>query len=326
MNNNLLKGLAVLELLSRSPRPLGLTQIGRELGMAKSNVHRLMQALIDTRFVLRDEEGGNYSPSIKLWELGSAVLARLDVRRHAQRHMHELMELTGESVHLSVLDGIDVVYLHRVDSAQSGAGRDADGWPGAVVLCRHGQGAARLRPGACPRVSVCRPESHTAHTITDRSEFLKEMQKVRRRGYATNRAEWREGVWGMAAPILDARGFVIAAVGVCGPASGFRRSVMPAWGGGIDGHGTRHLGCAGQLSPSRPLRRHSPGTHEAPTRNCYPSRPIEADASRQFGGSRAGSITPPGRTGPASRHCRRTMAEWIHPASSSSTATWPWRG
>ena len=229
MNNNLLKGLAVLELLSRSPRPLGLTQIGQELGMAKSNVHRLMQALIDTRFVLRDDEGGNYSPSIKLWELGSAVLARLDVRRHAQRHMHELMELTGESVHLSVLDGIDVVYLHRVDSASPvrvatpTAGRE----PSYCVATGKAQLAfaqEHVLESACAAL-----KSHTARTITDRSEFLKEMQKVRRRGYATNRAEWREGVWGMAAPILDARGFVIAAVGVCGPASGFRRSVMPAW-------------------------------------------------------------------------------------------------
>jgi IclR family transcriptional regulator, KDG regulon repressor len=46
--------------------------------MAKSNVHRLMQALVETSLVLRDEETGGYSPSIKLWELGSAVLGKLD--------------------------------------------------------------------------------------------------------------------------------------------------------------------------------------------------------------------------------------------------------
>ena len=116
MNNTLLKGLAVVELLSRSARPLGLTQIGKELGMGKSNVHRLMQALVETRFVLRDDEHGTYTPSIKLWELGSAVLGKLDLRRHAERQMDALMELTGESVHLSVLDGIEVVYVHKVDS------------------------------------------------------------------------------------------------------------------------------------------------------------------------------------------------------------------
>ena len=54
----------MLELLSRSARPLRLTQIGKELGMAKSNVHWLMQALVETSLVLRDEETG--APSIKL--------------------------------------------------------------------------------------------------------------------------------------------------------------------------------------------------------------------------------------------------------------------
>jgi IclR family KDG regulon transcriptional repressor len=72
----LLKGLSVLELPTRSDRALSLTQIGRELRMAKSNVHRLMQALVETRFVLREEESGSYTVSIKLWELRSAVLAK----------------------------------------------------------------------------------------------------------------------------------------------------------------------------------------------------------------------------------------------------------
>lgn len=229
MNNTLLKGLAVLELLSRSPRPLGLTQVGKELGMGKSNVHRLMQALVETRFVLRDEETGTYTPSIKLWELGSAVLGKLDLRRHAERQMESLMELTGESVHLSVLDGVEVVYVHKVDSASPVRAYTQIG--GRVPASCVATGKAQLAfarehviESACAAL-----KRHTEHTITDRDDFLKDMLKVRQRGYATNRAEWREGVWGIAAPIMDMRGFVIAAVGISGPAAGFRKSVLPTW-------------------------------------------------------------------------------------------------
>jgi DNA-binding IclR family transcriptional regulator len=229
MNNTLLKGLAVLELLSRSPRPLGLTQIGKELGMGKSNVHRLMQALVETRFVLRDGESGTYAPSIKLWELGSAVLGKLDLRRHAERHMEGLMQLTGESVHLSVLDGIEVIYVHKVDSASPVRAYTQIG--GRVPAYCVATGKAQLafaREHVLESASVAL-ERHTESTITDRGEFLKDMQKVRQRGYATNCAEWREGVWGIAAPIMDSRGFVIAAVGISGPAAGFRKAVLPAW-------------------------------------------------------------------------------------------------
>jgi IclR family KDG regulon transcriptional repressor len=233
MNNTLLKGLAVVELLSRSERPLNLTQIGKELGLAKSNVHRLMQALVDTRFVLRDDDSGTYSPSIKLWELGSAVLGKLDLRRHAERQMDALMDRTGESVHLSVLDGIEVVYVHKVDSdrpvrAYTQIGGRVPAYCVATGKAQLAFGSERVLDLACAAL-----KPHTENTITDRGEFLKDMRKTRQRGYAINRAEWREGVWGLAAPVMDARGFVIAAVGISGPAARFRKSILPDWSAAV---------------------------------------------------------------------------------------------
>lgn len=229
MNNTLLKGLSVLELLSRSDRPLSLTQIGKELGMGKSNVHRLMQALVATRFVLRHEEGGSYAPSIKLWELGSAVLARLDLRRHAERQMDELMALTGESVHLSVLDGTEVVYVHKVDSPSPvRAYTQIGGRAPAYCVATGKVQLAFSAPSILQEVAASlRP--HTERTITDPGAFLKEMKQVREQGFALNRAEWRDDVWGIASPVMDARGCVIAAVGISGPAARFRRNVLGPW-------------------------------------------------------------------------------------------------
>jgi len=178
MNNTLRKGLSLLELLSHSERPLTLTQIATQLGIVKSNVHRLMQALSEQGYVLRHEDTGAYTASIKLWELGSAVLAKLDLRRHAERQMDALLERTGESVHLSVLDRGEAVYVHKLESS---------------------------------------------NPITDPAQFLREMRRIRDQGYAVNRGEWREAVWGVAAPIMDARGSVIAAVGISGPAERLRK-------------------------------------------------------------------------------------------------------
>jgi len=229
MNNTLLKGLSVLELLSRSDRPLNLTQIGKELGMVKSNVHRLMQALVETRFVLRDEESGTYAASIKLWELGSAVLAKLDLRRHAERQMEALMNLTGESVHLSVLDGVEVVYVHKVDSPNPVRAYTQIG--GRAPAYCVATGKAQLAFGGPAHLAgvAARLQPHTERTITDPDVFLREMKRVREQGFATNKAEWRDGVWGIASPVLDARGSVIAAVGISGPAARFRKSGSGPW-------------------------------------------------------------------------------------------------
>lgn len=229
MNNTLIKGLAVLELLSRSDRPIGLTQIGKQLGLGKSNVHRLMQALVETRFVLRDEESGSYVPSIKLWELGSAVLAKLDLRRHAERQMEALMAFTEESVHLSVLDGTEVVYVHKVDSPNPVRAYSQIGGRAPAYCVATGKVQIAHGPASILQEISGSLVPHTERTMTDPDAFLREMKKVREQGYAVNRAEWRNDVWGIAAPVMDARGSVIAAIGISGPAARFKKGVMPVW-------------------------------------------------------------------------------------------------
>lgn len=223
MNNTLLKGLAVLELLSRSDRPLGLTQSAAELGVAKSNVHRLMQALMQTRYVVRDEESGQYAASIKLWEMGSSVLSRLELRRHAERQMERLLQQTGESVHLSVLDRGEVVYVHKLDSLAPVRAYTQIGGRAPAPCVATGKAQLAYAGEAALAEASRHLVAHTAHTIVEPARFLREMQQVRQQGCAFNRGEWREGVWGVAAPILDARGAVIAAIGISGPAERLRR-------------------------------------------------------------------------------------------------------
>ncbi|MGO4328543.1 IclR family transcriptional regulator [Cupriavidus sp. 2TAF22] len=228
MNNTLLKGLAVLELLSRADRPLNLTQIATELGMVKSNVHRLMQGLTGLRYVIRDEDSGTYSASIKLWELGSAVLARLDLRRHAERQMEALLNRTGESVHLSVLDRGEVVYVHKVESLAPVRAYTQIGGRAPAYCVATGKAQLAFAGESVLAEMARHLQPQTPHTIARPAAFMKEMRTVREQGYAVNRGEWRETVWGVAAPILDSRGTVIAAVGISGPAERVRQADLGA--------------------------------------------------------------------------------------------------
>lgn len=229
MNNTLLKGLAVLELLSRADQPMGITDIGRELGMVKSNVHRLIQALLETHLVVRDSSTGRYSPSIKMWELGSAVLGKLDLRLHADSQMVALMELTGETTHLSVLDGNEVVYVHKVDSANPIRAYTQIGGRAPAHCVATGKTLLAFSPPTVVDRVAEKLSPYTPRTITSPVAFFRELQKVRVDGYAVNRGEWRDDVWGIAAPITDTRGSVIAAIGISGPAVRFRSSVIAGW-------------------------------------------------------------------------------------------------
>jgi DNA-binding IclR family transcriptional regulator len=166
------------------------------------------------------------------------VLAKLDLRRHAERQMESLMSLTGESVHLSVLDRLEVVYVHKVDSPNPVRAYTQIGGRAPAYCVATGKAQLAFGGPALLSEVATRLEAHTERTIVDPAGFQREMKKVREQGYALNRAEWRDDVWGIASPVLDARGSVIAAVGISGPAVRFRKAVLARWTQAVIGAAT----------------------------------------------------------------------------------------
>jgi len=220
MNNTLVKGLQVLEALARSDRPLGVSEIALMLEMSKSNVHRLLQALVELRYVVKDESTSEYSASLKVWELGNRLSLRLAVRHAAQTRMTELLLATRESVHLSVLEGYEVLYVHKLDSPEPVRAYSEVGGRAPAHCVATGKAILAWQPEAALENFITHGlTEHTAHTITDPDDFLREMERVRNLGYAVNRGEWRDSVWGIASPIRDSTGTVVAALGVSGPSS-----------------------------------------------------------------------------------------------------------
>ena len=118
MNNTLVKGLKVLEILARSTSPLGVTEIAARAAVAKSDAHRLVQTLVEQRFARQDAHSGAYFPTLRLWELGWAVTGRTDIRTAAEACMGKLLARTRETVHLAALDGLDAVYIHKLESPE----------------------------------------------------------------------------------------------------------------------------------------------------------------------------------------------------------------
>lgn len=229
MNNTLLKGLDIIELLARSDRPLGLTEIATSLDLAKSNVHRLLQALTERRYAIKEESGGRYHASIRLWELGSAILAKLDLKLYAQQVMDELLITTGETVHLSVLDGDEVVYVHKLDSPNPVRSYTQIGGRAKAYCVATGKAMLASRSPAALKHMSQHLEARTDATIVDAKKFLLEMSRIQTQGFAVNRGEWNANVCGIASPITDASGNVVAAIGLSGPKDRFKPARMKAF-------------------------------------------------------------------------------------------------
>lgn len=224
MNNTLVKGLQLLELLARSNSPQGVSELAEQLSLGKSNVHRLLQALVELGYVKKNESAAQYQVSLKLWEIGAAVGANLAIKTSALDAMHRLLARTRETVHLSVLDGEQVIYIHKLDSPEPVRAISEAGGRAPATCVSTGKAMLAFLDPAILDIVATHLVAYTPHSITDPKEFLREMKRIRTNGFAVNRGEWRKSVWSVAAPIRHSTHGIVAAIGVSGPSTRIKPS------------------------------------------------------------------------------------------------------
>ncbi len=228
MEKTLAKGLRLIETLARLGHPVGVTEAANAVGLQKSNAHRLLRSLSELGYVRQVAETGRYELTLKVWEMGSRVIARLDIATEATPTMRRLAAATKETVHLSLLDGDEVVYVHKIDSPHPVRAYSAIGGRAPAHCVATGKALLAFQPPDAVDVTKARRQ-FTDATITDPLDLRREFDRIRKAGHATNKGEWREGVYGVAAPILDAGGRAVAAIGLSGPQDRFRPKAMKTW-------------------------------------------------------------------------------------------------
>jgi DNA-binding IclR family transcriptional regulator len=211
---------ALLEIGESGSRGLTLAECCASLGYSKPTVHRILRTLASRGFLRVDRERGLYTLGVANLRLGMTFLEQLDLRSEALPILRELGERTGETVHLGVLDGSDVVYIEKVESTHavrmfSQIGRTMPAYStgvGKAIL-------AQLPPDEVAKVLPERLEARTAATITDRAALIRHLVEVRQRGYSTDEVENEEGIRCVGAPVFDHTGIVCAGISVAGPAT-----------------------------------------------------------------------------------------------------------
>lgn len=218
MDKTFLKGLVLLEAMANNERSSGVTELATQLSLGKSNVHRLLQGLVHQGFARKDPETGRYELTIKLWELGVKVFQRLDLRQEALPYMRLLAEETQETVHLSILDGTDVLYIEKIDSPQPVRAYTSVGGRAPAACVATGKVLLAWASEDTVARAAEKLYRHTPRSIVSAEDLHRNLQRVRSLGYAVNTGEWREQVMGVAAPVRDATGSVVGALGISGPA------------------------------------------------------------------------------------------------------------
>jgi len=229
LDKTLLKGLEVLEVLALSESPRGVSELARELGLTRSNAHRTLKTLCAAGYARQDEASGNYECTLKLFQLGGALLSRVDVKRAAEPVMEALAKKTQETVHLSALEGIDVIYLHKIDSPQPVRAYSTVAGSAPAYAVATGKALLAFQSDGYLDRFEDKLEAFTPRTLATAAALRQEIEVIRQQGYAVNRGEWRASVCGLAAPIFDATRRSIAAIGISGPVERLKPMALKAF-------------------------------------------------------------------------------------------------
>ena len=200
------RAFEILKLVSASNEGVGISEIARGLGMAKSTVHGMTSALEEVGVLLRDPVTKRYTLGFTLFELSKNAYSQIDLKDLARPIAEELMERTGASVFLGVLNWDHVTVLDVVEprtelkiTAPIGTTLPLlAGAVGKVFLSKLDEEEVR-------RIVKTKGFTRfTENSITNTERYLQEIRAARENGFATDDEEYILGVWAVAAPIKEA--------------------------------------------------------------------------------------------------------------------------
>lgn len=219
------KALTILE-LSGQEEPVSLARLIDATGLPRSTVVRIVGELLEREFLERAERGHyRAGPAIRSLARFSSVESGVTAR--AREALRSLVVQTGETAHYAVYEDGHAVYVDKVDGHHPVRSYTQVGGRSPAYATATGKALlAWQSPDEIRRVAE-RATSFTKTTHATVAAIENEERTVRARGYAVNRGEWREGVWGIAAPVFGGDGMVVAAFGLSGPEARVRSKIKP---------------------------------------------------------------------------------------------------
>jgi len=216
--STLIKALRILEAVAND-NEISITDISERFAINKSTVYRFLDTFKKLGYVKQNPSNDKYSLTLKLFELGSKSVERMDLITEARPVIEELSKLTEETIHLAALDEESVVYLDKIDSLHllrmfSHIGRRAPAYCTGLGKALLAWASDDIIGKALSKDKIVK---HTENTLTEPSQLLKAFEEIRAQGYAIDNEEHEIGIKCAAAPIRDRTGNVVAAISVSCP-------------------------------------------------------------------------------------------------------------
>jgi DNA-binding IclR family transcriptional regulator len=218
----------LLKTFSEGEAELGISELAKRLMIAKSTAHRLATALLDEGLLDQNPETGRYRLGIGMFSLGSQVRTRLDVAAEAKPFLHEMRANLGENARLAILSRRNVVFIHDFESHEPVRLRSITGQYRPAHCTA--EGMCLLAGLRSPMLEAFLAEPlipRTPNSLTVAEDLMERLRRIKRIGYATEDEECEMGTRCIAAPVYQADGKSIAAIGLAGPRLRLKKRNFP---------------------------------------------------------------------------------------------------
>jgi DNA-binding IclR family transcriptional regulator len=222
--------LRLIKAFSEDHYEIGISDLAKRLGLAKSTVHRLATTLLDQGMLEQNAGDGKYRLGLTLFELGALVRRKMDFTMEARPFLRTLLEKTGETVHLGILDHDSVLYVISLESKQALRMGSKVGTRAPVHSTAVGKTLLAFQPEEeIARIIARGLPAIAPNTLVDAKALQRELAAIRARSYAIDDEESEIGLRSIAAAIRNDSGNVIAAISIAGPVHRMTRKMLLGW-------------------------------------------------------------------------------------------------
>lgn len=224
LSQTVLKALDILECVANANHPLSASEVAGLCKVSRPTAYRLLLTLA-TRGYTAQADGPYFRLGTQALSLSKKVLDSIDLPELARPYMRQLSDATHETVHLSILEDTEILYIAKVESSQSIRLTSTIGARSNLHSTAMGKAVLAFLPDDERAELLDRIElaAFTPATITNRAALAKELANIRKRRFAIDNEENESGVRCVGAPLFDHTGHVFAAISISGPA--YRLSV-----------------------------------------------------------------------------------------------------
>ena len=229
---SLQRALDILDLFQGTRSELGNAEIARFLGLDPSTVAGLVSTLRVNNYLDQNPSNRKYRLGLKLAERASVLLEQLDLRKIASPYIEDLRDWCDESINLAIRDRQEVVYIERIFGSHSLGIRPELGKRASVHTTALGKAMVAYLPlqEAAQFLEQYKFNPVTRYSIVDLDRFQKELERVRKFGFAIDEEENEIGGRCVAAPIFNHDGYPVAAVSISVPIQRLPREKIPVFG------------------------------------------------------------------------------------------------